>query len=582
MGLGEKTGSRIKTQASQPKPVILCCSIKSFNRLIDSSYRVTLVAAYTSCLWVVRVCLLLTFTRDPSHLVAAVYSYLIADWPNPFQERNMKKGVSRTTKPGTEDEDPNQVQMVESMATLMREQADMLERLQRERDEREERLQKEREECEERMFREQLEKQERWNEMQREAEEKRRQHELDLLRMQQEFEEKKNRADQKRKVADKLVKWEDHDQPQDYLIRFEDTMKQADIPEDQWPHRLRPLLSGRALMAYSRDVSEEAKGSYQDLKDALLDSLGMPVKQCRERIWSIQRKGSDSHQDTARKLEFVMQRAAHGCGSVQEVVAKLTMAKFLTLYSPDVANYVQLQDPCTVGEAANLVQEYYQRQQSRDHRRPYSQKPWMRSYDRGAGGFRDDKPRADADGANREADKPGEVPRFRDSYKGNARAGTRHGSGNGQGEHREGRDWVPTCYSCGKKGHKRPECPDHRIGRVVSPVRQAALRVDGHVGEHECQMTIDTGAQKTVVKADLVKPEEYIGDSIRLLGFDGGAVTVPLAKVWLHIGEYVIKHVVAVCKDPPQQALLGLDIGILDYLMKLEREQREQKEASKL
>ena len=200
-----------------------------------------------------------------------------------------------------------------------------------------------------------------------------------------------------------------------------------------------------------------------------------------------------------------MQRAAHGCGSVQEVVAKLTMAKFLTLYSPDVANYVQLQDPRTVGEAANLVQEYYQRQQSRDHRRPYSQKPWMRSYDRSAGGFRDDKPRADADGANREADKPGEVPRFRDSYKGNARAGTRHGSGNGQGEHREERDWVPTCCSCGKKGHKRPECPDHRIGRVVSPVRQAALRVDGHVGEHECQMTIDTGAQKNCREGRLGK-----------------------------------------------------------------------------
>ena len=59
----------------------------------------------------------------------------------------MKKGVSRSTKQGTEDEDPNQVQMVESMATLMRERADMLERL-RERDEREERLQKEREERE--------------------------------------------------------------------------------------------------------------------------------------------------------------------------------------------------------------------------------------------------------------------------------------------------------------------------------------------------------------------------------------------------------------------------------------------------
>lgn len=421
--------------------------------------------------------------------------------------------------------------------------------------------------------------------MQKEAEEKRRQHELDLLQKQHEFEEKKHKTQQKSKLADKLVKWEDQDQPQDYLIRFEDTMKQAEIPEDQWPHRLRPLLSGRALTAYSRDVTEDAKGSYQQLKDALLDSLGMPVKQCREGIWSFQRKGSDSHQDSARKLEFVMQRAVHGCGSVQEVVTQLTMAKFLTLYPSEVANYVQLQDPRSVGEAANLVQEYYQRQQSRDHRRHYPHKPWMRGYDRSAGGFREDghKPGA-ADSANRDAEKPGESNRVNDSYRGSGRSGRggfRQGPGNGQGDHRDGKDRVPTCFSCGKKGHKRPECPN-QVGRVVSPVRQASLRVDGRVGIHECQMTIDTGAQKTVVKADMVKPEEYTGNSIRLVGFDGGAVTVPLAKVWLHIGDYVIKHVVAVCKNPPEQALLGLDIGILDYLMQLEREQREQSEASKL
>lgn len=112
-------------------------------------------------------------------------------------------------------------------------------------------------------------------------------------------------------------------------------------------------------MAYSRDFPDAAKTSYQDLKSALLDSLGMPVKQCRERIWSFQKRGFSSHQDTARKLEFLMQRAAHGCDTIQDVVSQLTMAKFLTLYPPDVANYVQLQDPQSVGEAANLVQAYY-------------------------------------------------------------------------------------------------------------------------------------------------------------------------------------------------------------------------------
>ena len=218
--------------------------------------------------------------------------------------------------------------------------------------------------------------------------------------MQQDFEDKKRKAEQKSKVADKLVNWEDRDQPQDYLIHFEDTMRQAGIPEEQWPHRLHPLLSGRALVAYSRDVSDEAKMSYQDLKDALLDSLGMPVKQCRERIWSFQRTGSYSHHDTAWKLEFVMQRAAHGCGSVQEVVTTLTMAKFLTLYPSHVANYVQLNNPRSVGDAANLVQEFYQRQQSRDHRRYYSSRPWTRNYYRSAGGSRDDPNKTD--GAPRE------------------------------------------------------------------------------------------------------------------------------------------------------------------------------------
>lgn len=58
-------------------------------------------------------------------------------------------------------------------------------------------------------------------------------------------------------------------------------------------------------------------------------------------------------------------------------------------------------------------------------------------------------------------------------------------------------------------------------------------------------------------------------------GFDGRAVNVPAAEVWLHIGDYSFKHVVAVSKNSLEQALLGLDIGIIDYLLSLEREQRE-------
>ena len=41
---------------------------------------------------------------------------------------------------------------------------------------------------------------------------------------------------------------------------------------------------------------------------------------------------------------------------------------------------------------------------------------------------------------------------------------------------------------------------------------------------------------------------------------------MPLANVWIHAGEYSFKQQVAVCEDPILDVLLGLDIGILDYL----------------
>ena len=77
-----------------------------------------------------------------------------------------------------------------------------------------------------------------------------------------------------------MTKWEDGDQPEAYLLRFEDTMKQAGIPQQEWPQRLRPLLTGSALTANSRDVPENAKESYPEFKEALLNALGLSVKQC--------------------------------------------------------------------------------------------------------------------------------------------------------------------------------------------------------------------------------------------------------------------------------------------------------------
>ena len=64
-------------------------------------------------------------------------------------------------------------------------------------------------------------------------EEKRQKHELELLKCQQEFKAARCEDERRRKIADNLTKWKDEDQPEAYLLRFEDTMKQAGISQQE-------------------------------------------------------------------------------------------------------------------------------------------------------------------------------------------------------------------------------------------------------------------------------------------------------------------------------------------------------------
>ena len=56
----------------------------------------------------------------------------------------------------------------------------------------------------------------------------------------------------------------------------------------------------------------------------------------------------------------------------------------------------------------------------------------------------------------------------------------------------------------------------------------------------------------------------------------GNSFTTRAAKVWLHLGEYVVKHEVAVSEQLGEAVLLGMDLGLLNYLLQLEQQQRKQ------
>ena len=98
-----------------------------------------------------------------------------------------------------------------------------------------------------------------------------------LLKKQQDFLEDQRKKEDKNRMIDRIPKMTSGDDLEAYFIRFEAQMKQAEVPEVEWPTYIRTLLTGTA---YTSSLSEEARKNYQ-LKETLLD-IGLSIVNCTD------------------------------------------------------------------------------------------------------------------------------------------------------------------------------------------------------------------------------------------------------------------------------------------------------------
>jgi len=82
-----------------------------------------------------------------------------------------------------------------------------------------------------------------------------------------------------------------------------------------------------------------------------------------------------------------------------------------------------------------------------------------------------------------------------------------------------------TCFRCNKKGHKSPNCPSKPKGnRRVQVAREKTIQRDelyGEVNGWGMPITIDSGAQISVVPLECVEPEQFMGRKMMVRGFQG-------------------------------------------------------------
>ena len=69
-------------------------------------------------------------------------------------------------------------------------------------------------------------------------------------------------------------------------------------------------------------------------------------------------------------------------------------------------------------------------------------------------------------------------------------------------------------------------------------------------------MKIDEGVCLTFEDGSLLKPLDYVGNSIELSGFSELATHVPLDNVSIHIDNRTLHHTVTVVWNTPVQVLL--------------------------
>ena len=370
--------------------------------------------------------------------------------------------------------------------------------------------------------------------------------------------------------AVKVPKWTDGDQPFPFFTKLETAFTHNKVDKATWGHLLPVYLSGRAELAFSQ-VDSSLLGDYEAVKSVLLKALGDTPAHAERHWWSLARLSGETPADFFSRVRHTGLRRLSQLPTREAVVDHVILSRFLSLLPTDSYAAVMAQHPKTGLEAAEFLLDFEEtraysrkRQPWQDHhhrREPHRSKSPNNSsegtYSSGTGG-------GDTSSGSGVIEVTGGNPSAGAPASGSSSSSSRHSGGNSDRGYRK----PIICHNCGEPGHIRPQCP-HKVRTVRSPdsvssAQSEAMFVPGWIaGCSSDKLKWDTGAERTLVRADYVPTAAYTGDVMKLATWrvNDDVSNHKLAKLTIKVGEVEVLATVAVVEQLPCPALLGSDLG---------------------
>lgn len=319
-----------------------------------------------------------------------------------------------------------------------------------------------------------------------------------------------------------MVKWDESQDLDFFLLNFERVAKSHRWEKDRWGIRLADQLTGRAQTAYLRLTPEEP-GNYDLIKKTLLEEYKKTPDHYRRQFREIRKTGEESFKQFVKRQRLMFERwidTTETAKSYEGLKEFCLLEQLLTTLTGELATYVRERKPETAAKAAEIAFEHLEaRRETR--------------LDAGQGGH----------GGQSSGSSQGKPGDNRGRFSGNNVKGANPNKG------KEG-DTKPavgamasrprnkgdfdstkiTCYKCHKKGHFKRECKEnatnaiHTKKKVSDPLwgelkplcgdceeipfqRNFQMRVNGTT----CRAMRDTGADDICVKPKFVRSEDYLG-----------------------------------------------------------------------